>query len=61
MVPEVFELHYRCDDLSENTQTIVSHLLSRLAGWILATGWQGSVVGLSFAAGTIVCYSFRFL
>lgn len=23
-------------------------------GWILAIGWQGSVVGLSFAAGTIV-------
>ena len=23
-------------------------------GWVLATGWQGSVVGLSFAAGTIV-------
>lgn len=25
-------------------------------GWVLATGWQGSVVGLAFIAGTIVCY-----
>lgn len=23
-------------------------------GWLLATGWQGSVVGLSFLAGTII-------
>ena len=28
-------------------------LISR-SGWLLATGWQGSVVGLSFLAGTIV-------
>ena len=25
-----------------------------LLGWLLATGWQGSVVGLSFLAGTII-------
>ena len=29
-------------------------LLNSAVGWILATGWQGSVVGLSFLAGTIV-------
>jgi amino acid transporter len=23
-------------------------------GWLLATGWQGSVIGLSFLAGTII-------
>ena len=25
-----------------------------IIGWLLAMGWQGSIVGLSFAAGTIV-------
>ena len=25
-----------------------------MIGWLLATGWQGSVVGLSFIAGTII-------
>ncbi|KAL8786268.1 MAG: hypothetical protein Q9213_002863 [Squamulea squamosa] len=25
-----------------------------MAGWLLAIGWQGSIVGLSFVAGTIV-------
>lgn len=29
-------------------------MLNSVAGWILAIGWQGSVVGLSFLAGTIV-------
>ncbi|KAM0799525.1 amino acid/polyamine transporter I [Usnea florida] len=28
--------------------------LSYISGWILAMGWQGSVVGLSFAAGTLI-------
>ncbi|KAL9596792.1 MAG: hypothetical protein Q9219_005551 [cf. Caloplaca sp. 3 TL-2023] len=28
--------------------------LSYLTGWLLAIGWQGSIVGLSFVAGTIV-------
>ena len=37
--------------LSCNTGLFVAE---RYVGWILATGWQGSVVGLSFAAGTIV-------
>ena len=36
-------------------------LLNRAAGWILATGWQGSVVGLSFLAGTIVRDNFLHL
>ena len=31
-----------------------SMLIRARLGWILAIGWQGSVVGLSFAAGTIV-------
>lgn len=26
----------------------------RKTGWVLAIGWQGSVVGLSFVAGTII-------
>ncbi|KAL8683006.1 MAG: hypothetical protein Q9186_001001 [Xanthomendoza sp. 1 TL-2023] len=28
--------------------------LSYITGWLLAMGWQGSIVGLSFVAGTIV-------
>lgn len=28
--------------------------LSYITGWLLAIGWQGSIVGLSFVAGTIV-------
>lgn len=35
--------------------------LNLSAGWILATGWQGSVVGLSFLAGTIVRFAFLYL
>ena len=33
---------------------ILGQLLNRATGWILAIGWQGSVVGLSFVAGTLV-------
>ena len=33
---------------------ILVQLLNRATGWILAIGWQGSVVGLSFVAGTLV-------
>ncbi|KAL8963963.1 MAG: hypothetical protein Q9183_004810, partial [Haloplaca sp. 2 TL-2023] len=28
--------------------------LSYITGWVLAIGWQGAIVGLSFVAGTIV-------
>ena len=28
--------------------------LSYITGWVIAMGWQGSVVGLSFSAGTII-------
>ena len=30
----------------------MSHVV--IIGWLLAVGWQGSVVGLSFLAGTII-------
>lgn len=38
------------------TTTRSSHWLIylRCVGWLLAIGWQGSIVGLSFVAGTIV-------
>lgn len=34
---------------------MTNQLLTRnLLGWLLAIGWQGAIVGLSFVAGTIV-------
>ena len=33
----------------------VGHVAKGTTGWTLAMGWQGAIVGLSFAAGTIVC------
>ena len=50
---KVSQLHYRYGLVSFLLVTLGSPLNSYV-GWILATGWQGSVVGLSFAAGTIV-------
>ena len=53
MVPEVSKLHYRY--VSTRLLALFDYLrLNSDVGWILAIGWQGSVVGLSFAAGTIV-------
>ena len=40
--------------VSEFSPPACQKYLSYITGWILATGWQGSVVGLSFAAGTII-------
>lgn len=54
MVPEVSELHYRYDLIRLLPASFDYLLLKSDIGWILAIGWQGSVVGLSFAAGTIV-------
>ncbi|KAL6714500.1 hypothetical protein ACLMJK_007925 [Lecanora helva] len=39
--------------VSEFSPESCQKYLSYITGWVLATGWQGSVVGLSFAAGTI--------
>ncbi|KAL8703800.1 MAG: hypothetical protein Q9201_003015 [Fulgogasparrea decipioides] len=33
---------------------VLRKYLSYITGWLLAIGWQGSIVGLSFVAGTIV-------
>lgn len=54
MVPEVFELHNWYDLIRLLPALFDCLLLKSDIGWILAIGWQGSVVGLSFAAGTIV-------
>lgn len=40
--------------ISEFSPPWCQKYLSYISGWILATGWQGSVVGLSFLAGTII-------
>ncbi|KAL8748751.1 MAG: hypothetical protein Q9184_007108 [Pyrenodesmia sp. 2 TL-2023] len=40
--------------VSEFSPAFCQKYLSYLSGWLLAIGWQGAVVGLSFVAGTII-------
>ncbi|KAL8818351.1 MAG: hypothetical protein Q9223_003002 [Gallowayella weberi] len=40
--------------VSEFAPASCQKYLSYISGWLLAMGWQGSVVGLSFVAGTII-------
>ncbi|KAL8671415.1 MAG: hypothetical protein Q9168_004088 [Polycauliona sp. 1 TL-2023] len=40
--------------VSEFSPRSCQKYLSYITGWLLAIGWQGSIVGLSFVAGTIV-------
>ena len=40
--------------VSEFAPRSCQKFLSYITGYLLATGWQGSIVGLSFAAGTMV-------
>ncbi|KAL8691202.1 MAG: hypothetical protein Q9224_004231 [Gallowayella concinna] len=40
--------------VSEFAPASCQKYLSYISGWLLAMGWQGAVVGLSFVAGTII-------
>ncbi|KAI4237844.1 MAG: hypothetical protein LQ349_001539 [Xanthoria aureola] len=40
--------------VSEFAPAFCQKFLSYISGWVLAMGWQGAVVGLSFVVGTII-------